>query len=271
MNHRLDICLIGAQKAGTSSLAAWCGQTPGVCHSKVKEPHFWREPRSATEIATYFRTQFPDASGAPRLMESSTSYSMHPEYPRVARRLHEHNQDLRILYLVRDPVERIESHLVHRYMNGRIPDLELATVRSDPAYLDRSSYWLQLQQYLEHFDPEQIRVVVFEELIAATAAELVGLAEWLDLPTPVGLTLPVVNAASNRSGTTALEVAISRLGLRTPDRVRQRLRRRHGRSKPGHVLQDNERAELRADLSEEVGQLELFLGRPLAWVGYGSR
>jgi sulfotransferase family protein len=96
--------------------------------------------------------------------EASTSYTKFPRYQGVSARMAKVVPDVRLIYVLRDPVERMRSHYQHRVAVGaetRAPEVALL---EDPIYLDYSKYARQLDQYLEYFDREQLLVVTSEEL-----------------------------------------------------------------------------------------------------------
>ncbi|MGB6058130.1 MAG: sulfotransferase [Microthrixaceae bacterium] len=260
---KLDACLIGAQKSGSSSLARWLADHPQVCHSKTKETHFWREQRSESEIADWFSEQFDD-DGSRLLVESSTSNSMYPEVRGIPQRLRDHNPKMKILYVVRDPVRRTESHLVHSYRNGVIGSDWARAIANDAGFLNRSRYMMQLDQFLAVFPDEQIHVVIFENLIADPGGELDRIEDFLGV-TGGPAELPRINVSAVRPGVTGLELALRRRGIRLPHRVRQALRRRFGRTEPTTVFNDTERSLIREELRPDTVRLGEYLGAELPW------
>ena len=73
--------------------------------------------------------------------------------------------DARLVYMVRDPIDRMLSHYLHN-VGGGYDDRSLAEAFADPesAYVTRSRYFFQLEPYLEEFGPERIEIVGREEL-----------------------------------------------------------------------------------------------------------
>jgi hypothetical protein len=268
--RRLGVCLIGSQKSGTTSLSAWLAAHPQLAHSRVKETHFWSRHQDAAmertdaEVEAWFDDQFADAQDGQLLVDSSTSYSMHPEFPGVADRLWAHNPDLRILYIVRDPVARIESHLGHDYRNRLIDALDLATVRARPRYLERSSYHAQLTEWARLFPWSQIHVVVLEELLRSPAEELGAIEAFLGIDGGAAV-LPRLNVTEALRGPTAIEKRLQRAIVRLPHRLTTAMRRRWGRVAPSVDLGPEAHAEIRRDLAADRAALEQHLPRPLPW------
>lgn len=265
-DQRLGAVLVGAQKCATSSLATWLERHEEVCHSTVKEPHFWVRDRTEGDVRAHVRAQFGHRRSGDLLVEASTSYSMADEIPGVPERLHRHNPDMRIVYSVRDPVRRVESHLVHRYLNGRISRPSLRTARDDPSYLGRSRFAHQLEQYLAVFPAAQVHVVVLEDLTADPEAVLTDLCRFLDLTPPAPVPpLPPVRGVSRVEGWTGAEVVLARAGIHLPHRLKRRVRKVAGRRAPDPVLTEAERAQVRELLADDVARLERLLGRGLPW------
>ena len=97
--------------------------------------------------------------------ESSPHYTNRPRFNDVAERIHNHVPDVKLIYMVRDPIKRILSHWVHATGAGYETREFVETLAlPDTAYIQRSQYWMQLQPYLEYFDRDQIRIITQEDL-----------------------------------------------------------------------------------------------------------
>ena len=97
--------------------------------------------------------------------ESSPHYTNRPRFEGVAERMRSVVTDARLVYMVRDPIDRMLSHYLHN-VGGGYDDRTLADAFADPesAYVTRSRYFFQLEPYLEEFGPERIEIVGREEL-----------------------------------------------------------------------------------------------------------
>jgi Sulfotransferase domain len=160
-----NLIVIGAAKCGTTSLHEYLDEHPEIAMSREKELHFFVDRKNWGRGIEWYEAQF-DAS-APVRGESSPGYSAYPLYEGVAERMARTIPDVRLVYLVRDPVERVVSHYAHRTVNwpgmGTIEEA-LADPHVHEWLVTPSRYWLQLEQYLEHFPAEQILVVDSDEL-----------------------------------------------------------------------------------------------------------
>jgi hypothetical protein len=168
--------VIGAMKAGTTSLFNDLVKNPAI-HLPEKEPSYLTRYSVAEARAAYARL-FHAARGDQLVGDASTGYSMIPRYTGVPERAAAcFGSEVRILYLVRNPIHRALSHHYHALSYGEAhPDPSIA-LRNDPNFLAVSRYAIQLEPWLAVFPHDQIRVIVAEEYYAArrkTIAEICG-------------------------------------------------------------------------------------------------
>ena len=157
--------VIGAMKSGTTSLFHYLQSHPQVFMSPLKEVDFFAEELNWSRGLDWYRRQFTGAGpGTVALGEASTSYSKYPSYSGVPDRIAATLPDVRLIYVVRDPVDRIRSHYQHRSLIGaeREP-IEIAVLK-DPRYVDTSRYAYQIEQYMRVFPRESLLVVSSEGL-----------------------------------------------------------------------------------------------------------
>ncbi len=188
-----DFLVVGAMRAGTSSLYRYLGAHPNTAPSIRKESEFFSLRYGSGE--SWYRAHFPLRSvlrragrraGSPILcFEATPYYLIHPHAPRRAASL---LPEARIVVLLRDPVERAFSHHRHLARLGLEPlGFEAAIGREeertaaewrrmldDPrynsrshhlfSYLARGVYRPQLERWQKHYPREQMIVLVWEEL-----------------------------------------------------------------------------------------------------------
>lgn len=205
-----DTIILGAQKAGTTTLFTLLAHHPLVLTSCTKEVHFFdlQQDRGID----WYRAHFPlmreaeelvSAGTRPAILEASPYYLFHPAVPdRLARIL----PNARLIVLLRDPVARAWSHYWHERTRGyewRSPEVAFereplrlageeerlladAGYRSHAhrhfSYLGRSCYADQLQRWLARFPREQILVIRSEDLFASPAATVARTLRFLGLP-----------------------------------------------------------------------------------------
>lgn len=193
--------IIGAQKAGTSSLWDLLSAHPGVARSEFKEPDYfnWSYFRSLR----YYGSFFPRRDGRSITGEASPDYLYDPRVPeRVARDL----PGVKLVVLLRDPVDRAISHYHHQSKRG-LEGLEIeAALDAEPrrlrgeyerlarephyrsmmlrhfSYVDRGRYADQLERWMEHVDREQLLILPSEPFFADPATVYARVLEHLELP-----------------------------------------------------------------------------------------
>jgi hypothetical protein len=166
MTERLpDFLIIGAQKAGTTTLFRDLETHPQIAFSHHKEPHSLchddvLSPRGRKRYAAYFSHVQPGQICG----EASTGYTRFPQFTGSAERaLETLGPELRLLYIVRDPVDRAVSHHHHAWSDGRMPASVDEAVATDERLIAFGRYGMQLEQWLERFRREQLMIIVFEE------------------------------------------------------------------------------------------------------------
>lgn len=205
--------IIGAAKAGTTSAHAVLSRHPDIFMPPQKEPEFFaRDELYAQGFETYSNL-FKDAADGQLIGEASSIYSLQGFYPDTAKRIAARCPGAKIIYILRDPVERAYSYYVqltknyqnwsgdraiHRTFEDFIcPERHASAAPRDMALagfdahlpdcpelcLDGSRYVLQLKKYLQHFPPQQICVLKFEEYKdpATRSAFFSRLTDFLEL------------------------------------------------------------------------------------------
>jgi Sulfotransferase domain len=159
-----NFVIIGAPKAGTTSLHRYLGSHPQVFVSETKELNFFIANMNWRRGVDWYMEQFAPAGDARAIGESSPRYTQHPDYRGVAARAAALIPHARLIYLVRNPLDQMVSHYQDRlrWRSERLP-LERALC-DNPIYLGTASYGFQLEQFLEHFPRERILVVASESL-----------------------------------------------------------------------------------------------------------
>jgi hypothetical protein len=178
--------IIGAEKSGTTTLAYQLAQHPQVSFCRKKEPHYFSINEDWEANLPEYHQLFSPAQGR-RYGEASTSYTYIPEYQNTHARLFAYNPNLKLIYLMRQPVNRIISQYGHDLLQGRAKVPPEIDVLAKPDYLNRSRYGLQIKPYLELFGRENISLLIFEEYISKPIETLAQVASFLDI-SPEGFT-----------------------------------------------------------------------------------
>ena len=121
------------------------------------------------------------AAGEQVCGEISPSY-LHS--PGVVARVAAYNSAMRIILIVRDPIERAISNHKHEVRIGHVqgPDLSFEFgLRNNPAYVEQGLYAKHLENWLSKFPAEQILVLKFEDVLENPESSLVRVCEFLDV------------------------------------------------------------------------------------------
>lgn len=159
---RPDFVIIGAMKAGSTTLFRWLQGHPGT-ELGTKEPGFFSRPEDLTakDVAEY-RSSFPQSG---RLTgEASVGYLDPRVAPKVVMRMRAWVPTARLLCVLRDPAARLRSEYRHQVMRGR-ERRSLSRALEDPgsSYVMKSLYYTALAPFVEHFR-DQLLAVTFESL-----------------------------------------------------------------------------------------------------------
>lgn len=266
--------IIGAAKAGTTSLHFYLDQHPDLFMAEMKELHYFCDPEFERWEALY-RQHFP--IDAKIRGEGSTLYTRSPAIPGVPARIAATVPDAKLVYLVRDPVERaLASWREERFhVTERRPAAVAFAHPEDPhnAYVAASRYAEQLDGYLAHFPREQILVLDQRELATDTASVVGRVVEFLELPA-----YDIDTATRHNEGGTKLEYgglghrlrfsAPARAVRRLPVPVRQALmapaRRMLRRPVPTPDLPEDLMTRLQDVLRPDAARLREMTGLELA-------
>ncbi|HVC29378.1 MAG TPA: sulfotransferase [Gammaproteobacteria bacterium] len=177
---------IGAQKAGTTWLHRMLCLHPDIGMPEQKELHFWdRDEPVAAAIGTY-RHIFDDLHGKAR-GEITPSYAILPP-DRIAL-MKRHFPDLRLIYILRNPIERAWSQArmelaKHINKHGQPPeDMEtwLRQQLSSPESVMRGDYAVCLENWYTHYGRGQIKIFIYEEAFAEPQRFLQECCKYLEV------------------------------------------------------------------------------------------
>lgn len=198
-----NFLIIGAAKAGTTSLYDYLNQHPQIYMSSPKEPRFFalegekldfRGPARAinqTSVTTWkeYCQLFQDVTTETAIGEASTIYLSDSQAPK---RIQHYIPDVKLIAILRDPAERAFSSYMHLVRDGyeTLSFAEALEAESDRIkenwqplwyYRKRGFYYQQLQKYFELFPPEQIKIYLYEDLVNDSIAVIQDLARALEV------------------------------------------------------------------------------------------
>ncbi len=180
---QIDFIIIGSMKAATTTLHKWLGAQPEIHMASVKEPSFFSYAQNWSQGYGWYEQMFAGAAPGQLLGEASTSYTFPDFGDLAATRIAENHPDVRLIFLVRHPLDRLRSHYRHEVQRGREKrPLSEAVSDSDNEYVRRSCYYSTLSPYISRFTEDQIKVVTTETLIDPDSTGWQSILSYLDLP-----------------------------------------------------------------------------------------
>jgi hypothetical protein len=199
--------ILGAAKAGTTSLHWYLSQHPEIFMSVPKEPAFFRleyERGTAYYEAQYFKGW----SGEKEVGEAAQRNLFLPYVPK---RIAETLPDAKLIVMVRNPVERAFSHYCYDYQRGAYEMSFEEAIKKDlnrldvgpffnkpdeyahaidkhmriseyPTVLDSSYYYEQIERYLQFYNRERMLIILFEDFISNTQESIDEVLNFLEVP-----------------------------------------------------------------------------------------
>ena len=197
-SSRPNLVIIGATKCGTTSLHYYLSHHPEIFMSKTKELRYFEKHRD--KDVSWYEAQF--RSDARIRGEASPQYTRFPLIADVPPRMHAVIPDAKLIYIIRDPIDRIVSHYMERLGQFR-ETRSLAEVLDDERkrfkYVCESRYHSQIEQYLTYFPPSQLLIVTLEELHADRQQTLANVFRFLGVDDR--FSCPAFESALNESST----------------------------------------------------------------------
>ena len=175
-----NLVIIGGMKCGTTSLHEYLDLHPQICMSRIKEPAFFVKEHNWHKGLDWYRSLFDKQAKV--MGESSTSYTKYPKFDEVPEKMHSVIPDAKLIYIVRDPLQRILSQYVHRVSHSG-EERSLEEILSDPHnnYVSYSKYYMQIERYVEYYPRERILILDFDEFTKQTQMTLRRVFEFLEV------------------------------------------------------------------------------------------
>lgn len=174
--------IIGAAKAATTSLSSLLVTHPQAAIVAGKEPHFFSfDDHYAFGWPRYLQL-FGHVRTETAVGDASTSYSRLRYHPQVIARITAHVPDAKIIYMVRHPLQRMESAYVEHMCAGRTAFTSINdAIRRQPMIIDSSRYWEVFDAYRQAFGEERIKIVWFEDYTANQTAVFQDVCRFLQI------------------------------------------------------------------------------------------
>lgn len=176
-----DFIIIGSMKSATSTLHEQLALQPDFYMSIPKEPNYFSDDEVFSKGRDWYFSLFNKAKPEQKCGESSTHYTKLPDYSETISRMKTELPSVKLIYVLRHPVERLISHYIHQWSQNVIScDINTAITRYDEL-INYSRYAYQIQPFIEAYGRDNILFVFNEALRVRPQAELERLAAFLDV------------------------------------------------------------------------------------------
>jgi hypothetical protein len=274
-----NLFVVGASKAGTTSLWRYLDAHPDIFMSRMKEPHYFAGFMPHTRIAALetddYLALFRGAEHVRWRGDASPSNLVHA---RAAPAIKERCPDARIVISLRDPVERAYSAYLQRRLRGTVDETFTDVAREGSKNVSGdhgrfiASYLAaeHVERYQRLFGPA-LHILLFEDLVADRAAVMGGVFEFLDVDAGLAPADPTPHNAFRSARGPVADRLLASQGLRrrarqiVPAPLRPQVERILSQPAPKPALPDDARVMLTTYYRDDVERLGELLGRPLPW------
>ncbi len=254
-----DFVIIGAMRAGTTALADLLAAHPDIGVSRLKETDYFIREKNFARGPSWYRGLFPVDKSV--IGEASPNYSKNDVFKGVPERIHAARPDVKLIYIVRDPVERFCSQYAHSWLMGASlpsPDRLLDAAEGEHI-LAASMYARQLRDYLDLFPEKQIHIVDFDAFIASRSETVATICRFIGVdPFEPAASGAAANSSASLARTPGWLLKLSEqrplVGLRamTPPGLRRSVKRLAARANGTARRAPDLPADIRARAAERL-------------------
>lgn len=215
MTKKVNLFIVGEQKAGTTYLYNYLNQHPQVSMSVVKEPSFFCKDLIKDSISFHQKNYYYDYTNLDQyhnlfkdfskkvVGEASSTYLYSKK---AAEKIHQYNPEAKIIISLREPVSFLYS-LHNQYLKETTEDVNdflkaynltetrkksnkiPSRVRSPSLvyYKERIKYVKNLKRYLKYFPKDQIKIIIFEKFIEKTDKTMSEILSFLSIKNNVNI------------------------------------------------------------------------------------
>ena len=193
--------IVGAPKAGTTSLYHYLNEHPKIIMSKEKEPDYFSHEALKNQNIYYYNMQIDTEEKYHSLFnlerddsilgEASVSYLFYEDVPA---KIKQYNKHAKIIIVLRNPIERAYSHYLMDFRLGLVQNTFEEIIYRDSSvskdfelhyqqYIEVSQYFSQIERYLKIFGKEKIHIIDYEDLQKDQEAVLKNIFLFLEVET----------------------------------------------------------------------------------------
>jgi len=193
--EKVNFFIIGASKCATTTFHYLLKQHPQIYMSDIKETNYFaKKDNKEIDYNDYFKYKKNEKI----IGEVSPIYSETHVVPYCPERIYNYNPNAKILYIIREPIDRLKSvwkqnlstgHWARKVYKENFNIDNIPKMSRDykeaffnyPSFIEASKYWYQIQQYRKHFKDKQIKVILYEDFKESPKNILDDIATFLEI------------------------------------------------------------------------------------------
>jgi hypothetical protein len=263
--------VIGATQSGTETLHVWLNDHRDVCMSPREGLDFFLEDGTWDKGVGWYALRFGNCRWDQARGESSPRYADTHLDAGVPKRMYSVLPGVKLIYLVREPLERMRALYRQRAADGLERRSFADAVSGDSDYVGASRYIEHIGAYLKEYEKKQLLVITSEQLAADPQGTIAAVHEHIGVrhePLSEEKARREVTADQRNDSGVSRRLKASPAYWRALNRSWQ-LRAWHERlfTRKSHVaatpLSKQADSDLRAELEKDTQALEVFVGRRL--------
>lgn len=193
----VSFMIAGAQKSGTTAMVDYLRMHPKIFIPSGKEMHFFDRDQNFVSDGPDYRRYHAAFGGMKTGQIAGEATPRYLYWLPCAERIRTYNSDMRLIFILRNPVERAYSHWHMQRQRGRETLSFGRAIRTEPerlarlgttrargwyAYLERGNYYDQIQQYIDRFPRRNLYFFKSEQLKFEHSKTLTSLCNFLGIP-----------------------------------------------------------------------------------------
>lgn len=176
-----DFLIIGAMKCGTSTLQNQLAAQNGVFMTTPKEPNFFSDDPVYAKGLGWYSALFDGAAPGDLKGEASTHYTKLPTYPQTLARMQQVVTAPKLIYMIRNPMQRAVSHYIHEWTEARMGHDPLEAFANHSELVDYGRYAMQIAPFVDAYGLEAIHLTSLEQIKSDPHGEFAVIAAHLGL------------------------------------------------------------------------------------------
>lgn len=197
-----NFLLIGAAKSGTTTLYEYLCRHPQIYMCTPKEPDFFSIDKIYAQGVEWYSALFEDAEPDQVCGDASTTYSRLQQHPQAAARIAQTLPNVKLVYIMRNPVDRAYSFYVHRLKVCRyrpefaVPPTFEEAIKEVSEFVDSGNYIAQIEEYLQYYSKESFLFLLMEDLVKKPEDTMTKIFDFLGVDSSLKVTQSGLVAAN---------------------------------------------------------------------------